>query len=136
MPLHGSLTTPSTRHHVVGADFAAVLEERFGMPTAFVLRALEGEPLQPAVALCRIATRYDEPNGTLLMLARKFRRGRARRQRTAPTLPRGHGEISGRPRTDARCYSRGRDTPERLDVAPNSLQGCGPELLPARPGVS
>jgi hypothetical protein len=136
MHLPESPITPSTRHRVVDDQLAAVLEKDFGIPTAFILRALEGEPHQPAIALCRLATRFEERNGTLLMLARKFGRGRARRQRTAATPARGHGEISGRPRTDARCYSRGRDTPERLDVAPDSLQGCGPEFLPARPGAS
>jgi len=86
--------------HVVDAEFAAVLEQRFGIPMAFILRALKGEPWQQAVALCRLATRHQERNGTLLMLARRFGRGRTRRRRTAGTLPRGRGRVSPRPSVD------------------------------------
>jgi hypothetical protein len=64
-------------HCVVDSDFAVVLEERFGIPTAFILRALEGEPHQPAIALCRWAIRHEEPNGTLLVRAREHKLGRA-----------------------------------------------------------
>jgi hypothetical protein len=125
MHLPESPITSSTRHRVVDADFAAVLEERFGIPTAFILRALKGEPHQPAVALCRLATRYEEPNGTLLMLARKFGRGRARRQRTAATPPRGHDEISPRPSVDRPGPDWGRDIAAPTTVAPGPHRGHG-----------
>jgi len=63
-----------------------------------------------------LATRYEEPNGTLLMLARKFRRGRARRQRTATTPPRGHGRVSPCPCVDR--PGRGQDIAAPRTVAP------------------
>ena len=108
---------PPMRYRVVDADFAAVLEEHFGIPTCVMLTALEGEPLQPAVALCRIATHHQEPTGTLLMLARRFGRGRARRQRTAATPPRGHGEVSSRPWVDRPGPGRGQDIAAPRTVA-------------------
>ena len=94
MTLPADSIEPITRPRVVDEAYAVRLQGRFGIPTAFVLRALKGEPRQRAVALCRLATRYQEANGTLLMLTRRFGRGRARRQRTAATPPRGHGEVS------------------------------------------
>ncbi len=95
MPLPAHPAMPSNKHRAVDASFGAILREYFGIPTAFVLRALEGEPRQRAVALCRLATRYEEPNGTLLMLARKFGRGRVRRQRTVGTRCVGTGRYPG-----------------------------------------
>ena len=115
---------------VVDADFAAVLEEHFGIPAAFVLRALEGEPRCRSIAMCRYASHQVEPNGTLLMLARRFGRGRARRQRTAATPPRGHGRVSPRPPVDrsGRGVVRGR---LRRDGCP--LRGvCGPDVPEAQ----
>lgn len=115
-PAAGKSPQASNGPCAVDADFAAILEERFGIPTAYVLRALKGEPHQPAVALCRLATRYEEPNGTLLMLARKFGRGRARRQRTATTPPRGHGRVSPRPSVDRPSPGEGYGTSCSEDV--------------------
>ncbi len=120
----------SNEPYVVNAEFAAVLEKDFGIPRAFILRALKGEPHQPAIARCRLATRYEEPSGTLLMLARKFRRGRTRRQRTATTPPRGHGRISPRPSVDRLSPGRGQDiaTPREVAFGPprgHRLDGAG-----------
>ncbi len=97
MPLPARPITLITKHRVVDEAYAVRLQERFGIPTAFVLRALGGEPRQPAVALCRLGARYREPNGTLLMLARRFGRGPARRQST-PGPHRGHRlDVAGIP---------------------------------------
>ena len=100
MHLPESPITPSTRHGLVDVRFAAVLEEHFGIPTAFVLRAPRGEPHQPAVALCRLATRYKERNETRLILPRGFGRGQARRRRIPCPPPRGHGQTSPWPYVD------------------------------------
>ena len=60
------MTTPkttgktSTRHHVVDARFAALLSEDFGIPTATVLDALEGEPKKAAIAMCGWARKYHK----------------------------------------------------------------------------
>jgi hypothetical protein len=127
MHMPASPTTHLIRHPAVDAEFAAVLEKVFGIPTAFILRALKGEPLQPAIALCRWASRQEERNGTLLMLARKFERGRARRRRTAGTPPRGHGEVSPRPCVDCPGPGRGYGTRLPGDVALGRVE--------TRPGV-
>jgi hypothetical protein len=127
----------STSHRVVNEAYAVRLQERFGIPTAFVLRALKGEPRQRAVALCRLATRYEEPNGTLLMLARRFGTGRARRQRTATTPPRRRGEVPGRPRTNTWRHGPGRYIAAPREVATEGQGGslrdaCDPEALAER----
>jgi hypothetical protein len=127
MHLPESPITPSTRHRVVDDQFAAVLEKDFGIPTAFILRAFKGEPCQPAIALCRLATRFEERNGTLLMLARKFGRGRARRRRTNAAPPRGHGQTSPRPSVERSHPDRGYGTRRPGDVAPDRVA--------TRPGV-
>ena len=115
---------------VVDADFAAVLEERFGIPAAFVLGALEGEPRCRSIAMCRYASHQVEPNGTLLMLARRFGRGRARRPRTAATPPRGHRRVSPRPSVDRSGPGVVRGRP-RQDGCP--LRGvCGPDVPEAQ----
>ena len=112
------------------AGFAAAIEEHFGIPAAFVLGALEGEPRCRSIAMCRYASRQVEPNGTLLMLARRFGRGRARRPRTAATPPRGRGRVSPRPSVDrsGRGVVRGR---LQQDGCP--LRGvCGKEVPEAQ----
>ena len=115
---------------VVDADFAAVLEEHFGIPAAFVLRALEGERRCRAIAMCRYASHQVEPNRTLLMLARRFGRGRARRPRTAATPPRGHADVSPRPRVDRSGPGVVRGRPQQ-DGCP--LRGvCGPDVPEAQ----
>jgi hypothetical protein len=106
-------------HRVVDADFAAGLEERFGIPMVFILRSLEGEAHHPAIALCGWASRHEERNGTLLMLARKFGRGRARRQSTPGTPPRGRGQVSPEPSVDR--SGRGHGTRRPGDVAPDRV---------------
>lgn len=121
MHLPANPITPSTRHRVVDADFAAVLEEHLGIPTCVVLMALEGESRSRAVALCRWASRHEEPNGTLLVWAPKYRRVRARRQRTAATPPRGHGRVSPRPSVDRYGPGRGHDTRRPGDVTPDRV---------------
>ena len=115
---------------VVNADFAATLEEHFGIPAAFVLGALEGEQRCRAIAMCRYASHQVDPNGTLLMLARRFGRGRARRPRTAATPPRGRGRVSPRPSVDRSGPGVVRGRPQQ-DGCP--LRGvCGPEVPEAQ----
>ena len=115
---------------VVDADFAAALEEHFGIPTPFVLMALEGEPRCRSIAMCRYASHQVEPNGTLLMLARRFGRGRARRPRTAATPPRGRGDVSPSPTVDRSGPGVVRGRPQQ-DGCP--LRGvCGPDVPEAR----
>lgn len=121
MPIPPIPIKPSTSHRVVDADFAAVLEEHFGIPTCVVLMALEGESRSRAVALCRWASRHEEPNGTLLVRAPKYRRGRARRRRIPAAPPRGHEKISPAPSVDRSGQGRGVGTCHPDDVAPDRV---------------
>ena len=136
MPIPPISIKPSVRHCVVDSDFAAVLEEHFGIPTAFILRALKGESHQSALALCRLATSFEKPNGTLLMLARKFGRGRPRRRRMPCPPPRGHGQTSPWPCVDRTGPGRACGRPQQDGC---SLWGvCDPDALDqiaSRPGV-
>ncbi len=117
---------------VVDAAFAATLGEHFGIPAAFVLRALEGEPRCRAIAMCRYASHQVEPNGTLLMLARRFGRGRTRRPRTAAKPPGGHGDVSPSPTVDRSGPGVVRGRPQQ-DGCP--LRGvCDSDALEAQVG--
>ena len=108
----------SNGHNRVDEAYSARLQERFAIPAAFILRALEGEPRRRAVALCRWASRQDEPNGTLLVWTREHRMGRSRRRRAPGTPPPRHGWVSLRPSVDRPGPPPGRDTTVPREVAP------------------
>ena len=104
----------SSRHLVVVARFAALLEEDFGITAATVLDALEGEPKKGAIAVCGWASRTADPAFALTSWARKHNKGRCRRAaRPAGTLGRRHGESQENTGDDHRDAARPSDTSRR-----------------------
>lgn len=93
----------STRHLVVDRKFAAILTEDFGIKSAVILRALDGEPKRQAIALCEWAERTSDPTGALLAWARKHHAGAYHRHGAAAPQPAhntpGYGRVSGPART-------------------------------------
>jgi len=71
-------TGGSTRHHRVDYPFLELLEEDFGIAHFALSVAFMGVPPEPkksAIALCKWASRADEPEKALLSWARKNGRG-------------------------------------------------------------
>ena len=56
MPLPKTEIKPSSRHLVVDARFAAILEDDFDIETRVILDALIDEPQKTAIALCEWAS--------------------------------------------------------------------------------
>lgn len=97
----------TARHHRVGEDFLAILEEDFGI-SQFALRSafygLPDVPKKEAIALCEWATRSaggdpDEAGDALRAWARKHGRGTYDRRLQYPEPPtycgRAHYEMAG-----------------------------------------
>lgn len=72
----------STRRLTTDARFAAILAEDFGIPTAQILSALEGEPRRQAIEICAWAEKTQEPEKALANWARKHRKGSHRPRRS------------------------------------------------------
>lgn len=95
MSLPAGPSKPPTTHGLVDAPFAAVLQEQFGIPATIVLRKLRGESPQRAIAMCRWASRFEEPNGMLLVWGGTLRKhGRVRLAADGP--PRRRAGVSPR----------------------------------------
>ena len=83
----------STRHLTTDARFAAILAEDFGIPSAEILRALEGEPRRQAIEICAWAEKTREPEKALSNWARKHRKGSHRPRRSCASCG---GSFAGR----------------------------------------
>ena len=115
MPLPENHNKPSTKHHTTDQRFATILTEDFGIPTATVLHALEGEPQKAAISICEWAfEKTDDPARALVAWAQRHGRGAYR----VPSV--------------ARDGTREQQDERRRGTAPARRRGVFGALDPAR----